>query len=123
MVKCADYDNEDSFCRLCRANKIGIFRDCYTPDEEAEAEHEAFLKNKLYKYFIDYIKTDIEGNDAITDDCIINADTPAEALQELKNQMIYKERLINIEYMGRVTDDDLIELSYEEVKEALQKTI
>lgn len=64
----------------------------------------------MNKYFIDYITTDIEGCDCITDDCIIAADSPKDALNQLRSTMSYKQRILSIEYLGLVTDDDLIEL-------------
>lgn len=64
----------------------------------------------MYKYFIDYITTDVEGCDYITDDCIISADSPQDALNKLKSTMIYKQRLLSVEYFGLVEDDDVIEL-------------
>ena len=64
----------------------------------------------MNKYFIDYIATDIEGCDCITDDDIIIADNPQEAIDKLKSTMSYKQRILSIEYLGLVTDDDLIEL-------------
>ena len=64
----------------------------------------------MNKYFIDYTTTDIEGCDCISDDCIIAADSPREALDKLKSTMRYKQRILSIEYLGLITDDDLIEL-------------
>ena len=64
----------------------------------------------MNKYFIDYITTDIEGCDCITDDCIISADSPQDALKQLQSTMSYKQRILSIEYFGIITDDDLIEL-------------
>lgn len=65
--------------------------------------------NKTYKYFIDYIVTDLSG-DSYTDDCHVMASSPEEAIQKLESIVSDEQHIVTIEYIGVVVGYDVVEI-------------
>lgn len=57
------------------------------------------------KYFIDYRAVDKDDNDIYTDDVIIYAANPIEALDKL-DAMLYPDHIFTVDYIGLVKGGD-----------------
>lgn len=64
----------------------------------------------MHKYFIDYIVTDLNGDDSYTDDCHVMASSSEEAIQKLESIVSDEQHIVIIEYIGVVVGYDVDEI-------------